>query len=96
MIGVPLLAALLPGAFIILLTWWFRKNETTLLLQVLPATLTIIAGLIYLYIGFVHIGGFAGAAYGYLAFFLILFAIIALALALRKVPTSSGNATPSK
>ncbi|NGY88851.1 hypothetical protein F6Y05_38370 [Bacillus megaterium] len=61
MIGVPLLATLLPGAFIILLTWWFRKNETTLLLQVLPATLTIIAGLIYLYIGFVHIGGFAGA-----------------------------------
>ncbi|MFD6207495.1 YesK family protein [Peribacillus sp. NPDC060253] len=76
MILVPLLMTLIPGMIILTLTWWLSKRGCPLLLKMLPGIIAIIAAFILFYIGFVHIRGFEGAAYGFLSFFLIIFAFI--------------------
>lgn len=77
----PLLVALIPGGFILLLTWWLAKKRLSLLLISLPSLITIVVALVLFYIGIVEIRGFEGAAYGFLSIFLITFAIISLILA---------------
>ncbi|WP_236712671.1 YesK family protein [Peribacillus muralis] len=42
----------------------------------LPGITAIMAAFILFYIGFVHIRGFEGAAYGFLSFFVMLFAFL--------------------
>ncbi|CAH0295277.1 hypothetical protein SRABI96_04405 [Peribacillus sp. Bi96] len=76
MILVPLLMTLIPGMIILTLTWWLSKRGCPLLLKMLPGIIAIIAAFTLFYIGFVHIRGFEGAAYGFLSFFLIIFAFI--------------------
>jgi len=88
MLGVPFLAAFVPGVFIILLTWWFRRKRLSVFIRVIPSALTLIASGIYIYVGIIKIRGFEGAAYGFLAFFLLLFAIVALYIALKR-PSSN-------
>lgn len=68
--------ALIPGIFIVVLAWWFRKKRFSLFVRMLPGILLIITAVILFYIGFVNIKGFEGGAYGILSFFLIIFAII--------------------
>lgn len=81
----PLLMSLIPGAVILLLTWWFRKMNFPISAQIIPGILTVIAAIVLFYIGFVNIRGFEGAAYGILAFFLIIFAFISFIIAGIKI-----------
>ncbi|MGE7121182.1 YesK family protein [Peribacillus sp. NPDC046944] len=84
MIVGPLGVALIPGILIVSLAWWFSKKDYPRLLKMLPGGLGIISALILFYIGFVHIRGFEGAAYGLLSFFLILFACISFLMGQKR------------
>ncbi|WP_237049360.1 YesK family protein [Lentibacillus amyloliquefaciens] len=84
MLSGPLLMSLIPGVVILLVTWWFKKMNFSLFVRIIPGVLTVIAAIILFYIGFVNIRGFEGAAYGILAFFLVIFAIISFLLAKKK------------
>ena len=77
----PLLMSLIPGIVILLVTWWFKRMNFSLFVRIIPGVLTVIAALILFYIGFVNIRGFEGGAYGILAFFLVIFAIISFIIA---------------
>ncbi|USL39645.1 hypothetical protein [Priestia megaterium] len=81
MIGVPLLIGLVPGLIVLLLTWLFRRMKWRLPVRMIPAILTVIASIVLFYIGYVEVRGFEGAAYLFLAVFLILFAIISFVMA---------------
>ncbi|WP_285767179.1 YesK family protein [Peribacillus sp. SI8-4] len=76
MMFVPLLLALIPGMIILTLTSWLCKRGVSPFLKKLPGILTMMAAFTLFYIGYVHIRGFEGAAYGFLSFFLIIFAFI--------------------
>ncbi|TFJ91707.1 hypothetical protein E4U82_16340 [Lentibacillus salicampi] len=80
--------SLIPGVVTLLITWWFKRLNFSLLVQIIPGVLTVIAALILFYIGFVNIRGFEGGAYGILAFFLIIFAIISFIIAKKGVKAS--------
>ncbi|NIK11653.1 YesK family protein [Alkalibacillus almallahensis] len=80
MVVAPFLMALIPGIIVLTLTWWFNKKEFHQIIRILPGILLIIAAAILFYIGFVHIRGFEGAAYGFLSFFLIIFAMISFTI----------------
>ncbi|WP_245183619.1 YesK family protein [Lentibacillus salicampi] len=88
MLSGPLLMSLIPGVVTLLITWWFKRLNFSLLVQIIPGVLTVIAALILFYIGFVNIRGFEGGAYGILAFFLIIFAIISFIIAKKGVKAS--------
>lgn len=77
----PLLMSLIPGIVVLLVTWWFRRMNFSLLVRMIPGMLTTIATIILFYIGFVYIRGFEGAAYGILALFLVIFTIISFIIA---------------
>jgi len=81
MIGIPLLIGLVPGLIVLLLTWLFRHMKWRLPVRMIPAILTIIASIVLFYIGYVEVRGFEGAAYLFLAVFLILFAAISFVMA---------------
>ncbi|MEN3156379.1 hypothetical protein [Priestia aryabhattai] len=81
MIGIPLLIGIVPGLIVLLLTWLFRRMKWRLTVRMIPAILTVIASIILFYIGYVEVRGFEGAAYLFLAIFLILFAIISFVIA---------------
>ena len=81
MIGVPLLIGLVPGLIVLLLTWLFRRMKWRLPVRMIPAILTVIASIVLFYIGYVEVRGFEGAAYLFLAVFLILFAGISFVMA---------------
>ncbi|MBM6601953.1 hypothetical protein [Priestia megaterium] len=81
MIGIPLLIGLVPGLIILLLTWLFRRMKWRLTVRMISATLTVIASIVLFYIGYVEVRGFKGAAYLFLAVFLILFAVISFVMA---------------
>ena len=81
MIGVPLLIGLLPGLIVLLMTWLFRRMKWKLPVRMIPVTLTVIASIVLFYIGYVEVRGFEGAAYLFLAVFLILFAAISFVIA---------------
>ncbi|MFE3982053.1 MULTISPECIES: hypothetical protein [unclassified Priestia] len=81
MIGIPLLIGLVPGLIVLLLTWLFRRMKWRLPVRMIPAILTVIASIVLFYIGYVEVRGFEGAAYLFLAVFLILFAIISFVMA---------------
>jgi len=81
----PLLMSLIPGIVILLVTWWFKRMNFSLFVRIIPGVLTVIAALILFYIGFVNIRGFEGGAYGILAFFLVIFAIISFIIAKKGV-----------
>ncbi|WP_081113391.1 hypothetical protein [Priestia megaterium] len=81
MIGIPLLIGLVPGLIVLLLTWLFRRMKWRLPVRMIPAILTIIASIVLFYIGYVEVRGFEGAAYLFLAVFLILFAAISFVMA---------------
>lgn len=80
MLFAPFLISLIPGIIIMALTWWLSKKGFSLLVRMLPGILTIIAAVIFFYIGFAKIRGFEGGSYGMLGFFLIVFAIISLVI----------------
>ncbi|MEH7141670.1 hypothetical protein ABET11_28320 [Priestia megaterium] len=81
MIGIPLLIGLVPGLIVLLLTWLFRRMKWRLPVRMIPAILTVIASIVLFYIGYVEVRGFEGAAYLFLAVFLILFAGISFVMA---------------
>ncbi|GAB1763580.1 hypothetical protein NQ129_25700 [Priestia aryabhattai] len=81
MIGVPLLIGLVPGVIVLLLTLLFRRMKWGTIVRMIPAILTVIASIVLFYIGYVKVRGFEGAAYLFLAVFLILFAIISFVMA---------------
>ncbi|MDN3232891.1 hypothetical protein [Priestia megaterium] len=81
MIGIPLLIGLVPGLIVVLLTWLFRRMKWGITVRMIPASLTVIASIVLFYIGYVKVRGFEGAAYLFLAVFLILFAIISFVMA---------------
>ncbi|MFK7682047.1 hypothetical protein AAB109_29930 (plasmid) [Priestia megaterium] len=81
MIGIPLLIGLVPGLVVLLLTWLFRRMKWRLPVRMIPAILTVIASIVLFYIGYVEVRGFEGAAYLFLAVFLILFAAISFVIA---------------
>ncbi|WP_411954861.1 YesK family protein [Alkalibacillus sp. S2W] len=80
MVVAPFLMALIPGIIVLTLTWWFNKKEFHQFIRISPGILLIIAAATFFYIGFVHIRGFEGAAYGFLSFFLIIFAMISFTI----------------
>lgn len=77
----PLLMSLIPGIVLLLVSWWFKRMNFSLLIRLIPGVITVIAAIILFYIGFVNIRGFEGAAYGILAFFLLIFAQISVVMA---------------
>jgi hypothetical protein len=81
MIDIPLLIGLVPGLIVLLLTWLFRRMKWRLPIRMIPAILTVIASIVLFYIGYVEVRGFEGAAYLFLAVFLILFAVISFVMA---------------
>ncbi|MDH6651464.1 hypothetical protein [Priestia megaterium] len=81
MIGIPLLIGLVPGLIVLLLTWLFRRMKWRLTVRIILAILTVIASIVLFYIGYVEVRGFEGAAYLFLAVFLILFAVISFVMA---------------
>ncbi|MBY0200152.1 hypothetical protein H7U05_23130 [Priestia megaterium] len=81
MIGVPLLIALIPGVIVLFSTWLFRRMRWGIAVRMIPAILTVIAAIVLFYIGYIEVRGFEGAAYLFLAVFLILFAIISFVMA---------------
>lgn len=81
MIGDPLLIGLVPGVIVLLLTLLFRRMKWGTIVRMIPAILTVIASIVLFYIGYVKVRGFEGAAYLFLAVFLILFAIISFVMA---------------
>lgn len=81
MLSMPFLIALIPGIVIILVTWWFKRMNFSLIVRIIPGTLLVIVGIILFYIGFVKIRGFEGAAYGILGIYLVFFAIISFIIA---------------
>jgi len=81
MVMMPLFVAVLLGGAILLITMWLRKTNSPLFIKLLPGILAALSALTIFYIGIVKVRGFEGAAYGFLALFLILFAIISLILA---------------
>ena len=81
MIGIPLLIGLVPGLIVLLLTWLFRRMKWGITVRMIPASLTVIASIVLFYIGYVEVRGFEGAAYLFLAVFLILFAVISFVMA---------------
>ena len=83
MLNGPLLVSLIPGIFVLALTWWFSRKGFSLYIRMLPGCILTIVAVILFYIGFVNIRGFEGAAYGILGFFLILFAIISFTIGLK-------------
>lgn len=89
MLSGPLLISLIPGFVILFVTWWFRRMNFPMSAQIIPGILTVIAAIVLFYIGFVNIRGFEGAAYGILAFFLIIFAVISFIIA--KKPAKQSN-----
>lgn len=84
----PLLMAIIPGVIILIITWWLSKKGFPLVVKLLPSIITIIAAAILFYIGFVKIRGFEGGAYGILAFFLVIFAIISFVIGNKLKPSS--------
>lgn len=78
---VPLLIAMLVGSIMLLSTWWFKKMDYSLLMRGLPGTLTVVAALLFFYIGYFEVRGFAGAAYLLLALFLSIIGLISLIIA---------------
>lgn len=81
MLFAPFLVSIVPGVIILLLTWWFKKKNFSLSVRIAPAIIGIVGAIVMFYIGFVNVRGFEGVAYGILSFFLIILAIIALAMA---------------
>jgi len=81
MVAVPLLIGLVPGLIVLLLTWLSRRMKWRLPVRMIPAILTAIASIVLFYIGYVEVRGFEGAAYLFLAVFLILFAAISFVMA---------------
>ncbi|PEE42680.1 hypothetical protein COM71_29185 [Priestia megaterium] len=81
MIGIPLLIGLVPGLIVLLLTWLFRRMKWGITVRMIPAISTVIASIVLFYIGYVEVRGFEGAAYLFLAVFLILFAVISFVMA---------------
>lgn len=81
LIGIPLLIGIVPGLIVLLLTWLFRRMKWRLTVRMIPTILTVIASIILFYIGYIEVRGFEGAAYLFLAIFLILFAIISFVIA---------------
>lgn len=84
MIWAPFLLAVIPGVIVLILTIWFRDMKLSIFIRVLPSVLTLIAAGILFYKGLVIIRGFEGATYGILAFFLVLFAVASLLIALKR------------
>lgn len=80
--------SLIPEVVTLLITWWFKRMNFSLFVRIIPGVLTVIAALILFYIGFVNIRGFEGGAYGILAFFLAIFAIISFIIAKKGVKAS--------
>ncbi|WP_083934616.1 YesK family protein [Siminovitchia fordii] len=80
----PLLMSLIPAIVILLVTWWFRRMNFPLFARIIPGIITVIAAIFLFYIGFVNIRGFEGAAYGILAFFLVIFAVISFIMAKKQ------------
>ncbi|WP_257967999.1 YesK family protein [Peribacillus deserti] len=77
----PFLVAVIPGLFIILLTWWFRKRKLSLFVRLLPSIMAICASFVSFYYGYVEVRGFEGAAYGFLAFFLLCYSVVGYLIA---------------
>jgi hypothetical protein len=81
MLSGPFLISVIPGFVILLVTWWFRRMNFPMSAQMIPGITTVIAAIVLFYIGFENIRGFEGAAYGILAFFLVIFAVISFIIA---------------
>ncbi|MBM7601022.1 hypothetical protein JOC34_003443 [Virgibacillus halotolerans] len=76
--------SLIPGIVILLVTWWFKKMNFSLFVRIMPGIFTVIASIILFYIGLVNIRGFEGSAYGILAFYLIVLAVVSLVIVNKK------------
>lgn len=85
MLSGPLLMSIIPGIVILLVTWWFKKMNFSFFVRLIPGIVTVLAAIILFYIGFVNIRGFEGAAYGILAFFLVIFAIISFIMSKKGI-----------
>lgn len=83
MIFGPLLVAVLPGIFCILLTVLFRRRQWKLGIRLIPGSLLAAIALAMLWIS-VEIRSFEGAAYGILAFFFFIFSLVCVMIASNK------------
>lgn len=85
MIGMPFLIAAVPGVLAIILTFWFKKRNLSLLVRLLPSFFTLGGAVLSLYYGLVVVRGFEGAAYGFLAFFLLCFSVASYIIATKTI-----------
>ncbi|SFC52993.1 YesK-like protein [Bacillus sp. OV322] len=83
MIGMPFLVAVVPGFLVLLLTWWFKKLNLSLVVRLLPSILTACTSIVLFFYGYIEVRGFEGIAYGFLAFFLLCFSALSSVIATK-------------
>lgn len=81
MILVPFLVAVITGSIVLSITWFLIKKNFSLPISNIPGIVTVLAAIVLFYIGFVTVRGFEGAAYLFLAFFLVGFAVVSFLMA---------------
>ena len=86
----PLFTALAIGLVDLLLSMLLSRFTQVRLLVHLPSIVAVFAGVYWLYIGYVLVRGFEGAAYGFLGVFTVMAALCVLLYVNRKMfkPTS--------
>lgn len=78
MLFMPVGLGVLIGVIVLLLTTWFKRKSLSKILINTPAILTTLSVIILFYVGLVAVRGFEGAAYGFLAGTMLIFAVISL------------------
>ncbi|PKR76821.1 hypothetical protein CEY16_13475 [Halalkalibacillus sediminis] len=79
----PLLMAIGPGLLAILITWILGKFKLPVYVRIIPGILALFGAFYIAYNGYVNIRGFEGGAHLFLAFFLFMFATIALLMGIN-------------
>ncbi|HLR68120.1 YesK family protein [Virgibacillus alimentarius] len=74
----PILIAAVLGIIVLFITRWLKKSDLSIVFQLLPGILTVIAAVIIFSISYVNIRGTEGMSYGFLSITLMIFAIISL------------------
>ena len=87
----PLFIGLIIGLIDLLLSMLLYRFTQVRLLANIPSIVAVFAGVYWLYIGYVHVRGFEGAAYGFLGIFTVIAVICVLIYVNRKMskPTIS-------
>ncbi|MEW4283508.1 YesK family protein [Priestia koreensis] len=89
MVAAPLLASLLLGLIVIVLSIWLRKRRVRTWLLLLPSFVLMLTGIVFFYVSIAFIRGFEGASYGFIGLFLIIFSAAGIMVSRTQVKPAS-------